>query len=352
MGVKKRCYKEAKSLLSLIERWRERGELTTLERDMALSKLSAIYESILLSTSEPDEEDYEDEVVEQKPIEAQESVVEAISSLLNQEIEAEVEAEAEAEPEVEVEVVLYDEDNQEVETFKESESQGEDEPEIEVEMILYDQEEEQEEDQPESEPTPEPEPEPEPEPTTGFEAKPRSARRAAILSLYDDDEDNEEVNTVVQDVTPELEPEPESLVEEIIEEQIEEQVEEKIEEIAEEQTEESVKKDSFSPEIKNIAERLSENIERLSDKLQSDNSQTFVADKIASLTGGLSLNDKYEIANELFSGDVEKFVSLLEELDKLSSFDECVIYISENYNFSSNTPTVDMFLNLLERRFA
>lgn len=52
MGVKKRTHKDARVLLSLVERWRERGELTPLERDLALDKLSAIYENILLDSTE------------------------------------------------------------------------------------------------------------------------------------------------------------------------------------------------------------------------------------------------------------------------------------------------------------
>ncbi len=57
------------------------------------------------------------------------------------------------------------------------------------------------------------------------------------------------------------------------------------------------------------------------------------------------------MARELFEGDLEALLALMNHLDTFSSFDECVIYISENHSFSSDNNAAQMLLELLKRRF-
>ncbi len=339
MGVKKRTHKDARVLLSLVDRWRERGELTPLERDLALDKLSSIYENMLLDSVD------QSDAIEQELFDL--NIDELLKASGNDsEGDDESDDSEDDEPEIEVEVVLFDEDSQEevVEhSYSSDDSSESEEPEVEVEVLFFEDEQPEQPEQDDSEEIEEEESAPAQveEVEELLTPKVKSKRRAAILSLYEDDET----------VEPSVEQDEVAKQEEPILEQEAEKVSEKIELIEVDEPAPTKNEATSASELEIIAERLSKGVELLSDRLKAEEQST-IADKLSTLSGSLSLNDKYEIANELFDGEQEELVKLLNHIDSVDSFDECVIYISENYNFSSDSRAVQMLLSLFERKFS
>lgn len=337
MGVKKRTHKDARVLLSLVERWRERGELTPLERDLALDKLSAIYENILLDSTDQgdaiEQELFDLNIDELLKVSGNDSEGDDESD------ESEGDEPDENEPEIEVEVVLFDDDSQEevVEhSYSSDDSSESEEPEVEVEVLFFEDEQPEQPEQDASEEPDEEESVPaEVEDVAEVEElltpKVKSKRRAAILSLYDDEDETVELSVEQQEVA--------------------QQEAEKVELVEVEKDNSAKEEPSSASELEIIAERLSKGVESLSDRLKAEE-QTTIADTLSTLSGSLSLNDKYEIANELFDGEQEELVKLLNHIDGVDSFDECVIYISENYNFSSDSRAAQMLLSLFEQKFS
>lgn len=74
--------------------------------------------------------------------------------------------------------------------------------------------------------------------------------------------------------------------------------------------------------------------------------------KIDSLKNGISMGDRFRFQRELFANNGEKMVETLSVIDALSSLDEALSYISNNFQWNAESESVVDFLNLVNRRFA
>ena len=72
---------------------------------------------------------------------------------------------------------------------------------------------------------------------------------------------------------------------------------------------------------------------------------------VVSLREAIGLADKFMFIRELFGGDADAYEQAVEMLDKQSSFDDCIIYISENYTWSPNAEGTKMMMELLQRKY-
>ena len=72
---------------------------------------------------------------------------------------------------------------------------------------------------------------------------------------------------------------------------------------------------------------------------------------IASLHGAIGLADKFLLIHELFGGDSEAYDRTINALDSQSSFDDCVIYIAENFTWSPNSEGTKLIMELLQRKY-
>ena len=72
---------------------------------------------------------------------------------------------------------------------------------------------------------------------------------------------------------------------------------------------------------------------------------------VASLRSAIGLADKFLLINDLFGGDAEAFEVALNALESQKSFDDCLIYISENYTWRANAEGTKLIMALLQRRF-
>jgi len=72
---------------------------------------------------------------------------------------------------------------------------------------------------------------------------------------------------------------------------------------------------------------------------------------IAKLSDGLTLNDRYLYANELFNKDMNAFNDLIKAIDNCANLDEAVaLYVSMDWELENEH--VISFTNLVERRFS
>ncbi len=71
---------------------------------------------------------------------------------------------------------------------------------------------------------------------------------------------------------------------------------------------------------------------------------------IANLTGAMSLNDKYEIINDLFGGDKSKFENTIQTLNMANDFVEAYNYIKSNFDWDMESPSALYLMDLIRRK--
>ena len=72
---------------------------------------------------------------------------------------------------------------------------------------------------------------------------------------------------------------------------------------------------------------------------------------VASLRDGIGVADKFMLVRELFGGDADAYEQAISALDAQPSFDDCVIYIAENYTWSPNAQATKFVMELLNRKY-
>jgi hypothetical protein len=97
----------------------------------------------------------------------------------------------------------------------------------------------------------------------------------------------------------------------------------------------------------------------LNDSLQSKEKQT-LADKLAKSGGKnimkmLTLNQRFMFVNELFEGNQNLFLSAIEQLDAMETYNDASSHIkksfADKYNWDMETEEVQEFMELVEKRF-
>ena len=75
------------------------------------------------------------------------------------------------------------------------------------------------------------------------------------------------------------------------------------------------------------------------------------APRVESLKSAIGVADRFMIIRELFGGDGDAYNATIERLDAMSSFDDCVIYITENYSWQSSSEAAKLIMSLLQRKY-
>lgn len=73
---------------------------------------------------------------------------------------------------------------------------------------------------------------------------------------------------------------------------------------------------------------------------------------IKSLSDGIGINDKFLMIRDLFDGDSSEYERVINELDKMESFDDCMIYIVENFAWNPDSDGAKFIMKLLERKLS
>ena len=66
----------------------------------------------------------------------------------------------------------------------------------------------------------------------------------------------------------------------------------------------------------------------------------------------ISLGDRFLFQRELFAGNGELMQKTLDELNALGSLEEAMDYVADNFEWDSDSTAVQLFENVLKRRFA
>lgn len=316
------------------------------------------------------------------------------------------------EPEVEVELIFADEEEADDEDLLAGLLPDEEEEMADVadEEVAVEEEETLEEEEPAEEPFEEEEPaaesEPETEPQTEPEpqkpvlslfgddeaAKPRyTHRQRVIMSLYDAPEyDEPESRGPVKQVVPsstqltEVEAEPELVAvlgedAEVIYErpthqpEVELEVETPAEEpLVEEEQEseealpETPKTVEPAPEVKpqpaptpqpqpevEQPKTLGDSVQprpTLADQLAA-RQQASLHRPVTDLRRAVSLNDKLLMIRELFNGNGALYEITIRKLNDFTTFEDCLIYIAEHFDWNPNSDGAKLMVDLLERKF-
>lgn len=72
---------------------------------------------------------------------------------------------------------------------------------------------------------------------------------------------------------------------------------------------------------------------------------------VSSLRGAIGVADKFMLVRELFDGDANAYERALDALEEQASFDDCVIYISENFAWRAQAEGTKFMMELLQRRY-
>ncbi len=72
---------------------------------------------------------------------------------------------------------------------------------------------------------------------------------------------------------------------------------------------------------------------------------------LASLEAAIGLNDRFLFIRELFGNDTSMFNKTIRQLDQMQSLDEAVSFLSNNFKWKKNDPSLK-FAQLIKRRFS
>ena len=76
------------------------------------------------------------------------------------------------------------------------------------------------------------------------------------------------------------------------------------------------------------------------------------SEPVTDLRKAIGINDKFLLIRDLFGGDGEAYEKAVGTLNAFDDFDECMIYIAENYAWNPNSDGAKLMMELLERKFA
>ena len=75
-------------------------------------------------------------------------------------------------------------------------------------------------------------------------------------------------------------------------------------------------------------------------------------ERITDLKQAIGINDKFLLLRDLFCGDAERYERTIDRLNAFDDLDDCIIYISENYDWNPSSDGVRFLMELLERKLS
>ena len=75
-------------------------------------------------------------------------------------------------------------------------------------------------------------------------------------------------------------------------------------------------------------------------------------ERITDLKQAIGINDKFLLLRDLFGGDTERHERTIDRLNEFDDLDDCIIYISENYDWNPSSDGVRFLMELLERKLS
>ena len=72
---------------------------------------------------------------------------------------------------------------------------------------------------------------------------------------------------------------------------------------------------------------------------------------VTSLRNAIGVADKFMLIRELFDGDGEAYDAAIDSLEGINSFEDCVIFITENFSWRAQSDGTKFMMELLQRKF-
>ena len=188
-----------------------------------------------------------------------------------------------------------------------------------------------------------------------------AALAAAGLAVTPAEEPEVEIELIVED--PQEQETPEELVEEPQEKSAEESQEESAEEIPLEPLESLEIIEEEEPVIEPVAELIVEPAPQPEVKAEPvaapqpaprpvPQQTSLFGAAVEDIRQAISLGDRFLFQRELFAGNGELMQKTLDELNALGSLEEAMDYVADNFEWDSDSTAVQLFENVLKRRFA
>lgn len=102
-----------------------------------------------------------------------------------------------------------------------------------------------------------------------------------------------------------------------------------------------------------LGDKIFPHVQTLADTLepQVDVASALRHGAISDLRQAIGINDKFRFIRDLFDGDMEAYESTMQQLNSFDNLDDCMIYIAENHAWNPNAESVQLLMELLERKF-
>ena len=311
-------------MLQILEDVERAGVMSDLEKDMILADLREAYSEVKFGV---------------------------VLSENNAPAQTEPEAEEIGEPEMEVELVFAEEDDAEVPTESEPEVESEVEPKSEVEAET-----------PAEEPAEEPSVAPVVAPIAAAAVATATVAEAVATEVAAPIVEAVAESVVEVAAEPIAEPIVETVVEPVVEPIVEKPIEAETPAMDDELSIVNSQLSANKPHRNAIlslyddapavvGEQFRDNSTSVADMIASSAKSVASVAPIASLHGAIGVADKFMLVQELFGGDDAAYNAAINALDSLPSFDDCVIFISENYAWSPNSDGTKFMMELLQRKY-
>ena len=192
-----------------------------------------------------------------------------------------------------------------------------------------------------------------------------AALAAASVAVTPAEEPEVEIELIVED--PQEQETPEELVEEPQEESAEEPLEEPAQEMPLEPLEslEIIEEEEplAEPVVEPVAELIVEPAPQPEVKAEPvaapqpaprpvPQQTSLFGAAVEDIRQAISLGDRFLFQRELFAGNGELMQKTLDELNALGSLEEAMDYVADNFEWDSDSTAVQLFENVLKRRFA
>ena len=348
--------REFEKLSTLIASWNEGESVSAIERQLALDKLTSLYELVRFGG-------------DVAPVEQSAPAAVAAVPAVEPENEPENEPAEEESDEQEVEVeFIFAEDDDEEEEAAEPVAIPTPEP---APAVVAPEPEPTPAPQPMPEPTPEPlvEPEPIPEPEVVTPApepapqpqpqpQPQKPRKPSMESLFGSDEIQRKPRSKHQrmmSIYADPQPKQEKVVDisKIFDLDDADDFEISVSPAPakREQSVASTVNDLSSNDTPILADAITPKT-TLADTIAAPAAlaEELTAARTRSLRQAIGINDKFLMTRDLFDGDEDAYAEAIAELDECETLDDCMIYIAENYEWNPDSEGAKFIMQLLERK--
>lgn len=359
--------REFEKLSTLIASWNEGETVSAIERQLALDKLTSLYELVRFGS-------------DATPAEQTAPAAVAAATIPAVEPENEPAEEESDEQEVEVEFIFAEDDDEENEVEEEvaepvaiptpeptpavvaPEPEPEPtpapqpEPEPIPEPVVATPEPEPVAPAPMVEPTPAPTPEPAPQPQP--QPQPQKPRKPSMESLFGSDEIQRKPRSKHQrmmSIYADPQPKQEKVVDisKIFDLDDADDFEISVSPAPakREQSVASTVNDLSSNDTPILADAITPKT-TLADTIAAPAAlaEELTAARTRSLRQAIGINDKFLMTRDLFDGDEDAYAEAIAELDECETLDDCMIYIAENYEWNPDSEGAKFIMQLLERK--